>query len=149
MPGIVLNRAEDRPYGPENSDYEYDKWRDDMDERVERARALLIAANVFYGPDEDDPESAQTLNMNYTWGWATAWGVYVPDDKLVEVACLFRKYGECGLLYWVSEQNKKMRSKFEDINRFVDFVKQEELLLKDETDSSKRAYKKVKYTLGE
>ena len=32
MPGIVLNRAEDRPYGPGNPDYIYDQWRDAMNE---------------------------------------------------------------------------------------------------------------------
>ena len=34
MPGVVLDRAEDRPYGPGNPDYEYDKWRDEMDEKL-------------------------------------------------------------------------------------------------------------------
>ena len=32
MPGIVLDRAEDRPYGPGNPDYIYDQWRDEMNE---------------------------------------------------------------------------------------------------------------------
>ena len=150
MPGIVLDRAEDRPYGPGNPDYIYDTWRDEMDEKqIDRARALLTAAGVFYGPDKDDPQSAQTLNMNDTWAWATAWGAYVPDDKLVEVSALYGRYGDCGLLYWVSEQNEQMRSEFADINRFVDFVRHEETLRKDEPNSSKRAYKKIQYTLGE
>ena len=34
MPGIVLDRAEDRPYGPGNSDYIYDQWRDEMDDNL-------------------------------------------------------------------------------------------------------------------
>ena len=34
MSGIVLDRTEDRPYGPGNPDYEYDKWRDEMDEKL-------------------------------------------------------------------------------------------------------------------
>jgi hypothetical protein len=40
-----------------------------------------------------------------------------------------------------------MRSEFEDINRFVDFVRQEEQVRKDVPESTKRAYKKVSYTL--
>ena len=34
MPGIVLNRAEDRPYGPGNPDYIYDQWRQERDETM-------------------------------------------------------------------------------------------------------------------
>ena len=37
MSGIVLDRAEDRPYGPGNPDYEYDKWRNEMDEKLTAA----------------------------------------------------------------------------------------------------------------
>ena len=37
MPGIILNRAEDRPYGPGNPDYIYDQWRDEMDEKLSEA----------------------------------------------------------------------------------------------------------------
>ena len=37
MPGIILNRAEDRPYGPGNPDYIYDQWRDEMDEKMSEA----------------------------------------------------------------------------------------------------------------
>ena len=150
MSGIFIDSCDDRPYGPGQTDYEYDKWRQQMDERqIENARALLVAAGVFYGLDEDNLQSAQTLNMNDTWGWATAWGEYVPDEKLVEVMDLFCSYGTCGLLYWVSEQHHQMRSEYEDINRFIDFVRQEEALRKAESSSSKRAYKKITYTLGE
>lgn len=115
---------------------------------IERARMLLTAAGVFYGTNKDDPESAQTLNMNDTWCWASAWGEYVPDDELVTVAKLFQQYGWPGLLYWASERNDGMRSEFEDNNRFIDFVRQEETLRKDVPDSNKRAYKKIMYTLG-
>ena len=115
---------------------------------LEQARNILVAADVFYGPDEECPEDAQTLNMNDTWGWATGFGEYVPNDKLQEVADLFWRYGYHGLLYWVSERHEHMRSEFEDINRFVDFVRQEEKLLTAEPNSTKRAYTKVEYTLG-
>lgn len=115
---------------------------------VDTARALLVAADVFCGPDNEDPTMAQTLNMNDVWGWATAWGEYVPDSELVEVAQLFYSYGWCGILYWMSERHGHMRSEFEDINRFVDFVRQEEALTKEIPNSSSRAYAKRTYTLG-
>ena len=41
-----------------------------------------------------------------------------------------------------------MRSEFRDINRFVEFVRNEERLKKDVPNSSRRAYKKMTYTLG-
>ena len=31
MPGISVERMEDRPYGPGNPDYEYDRFRDERD----------------------------------------------------------------------------------------------------------------------
>lgn len=117
---------------------------------LDEARQLLNIAGVFYGSyDEDDKENAQTLNMNDVWGWAVAWGEFVPDDKLVEVAQLFCLYGDAGLLYWVSDQHESMRSEFEDNNRAIDFVRHEEKIRKDVPDSNKRAYTKVVYTLGE
>jgi hypothetical protein len=112
------------------------------------SRALLTAAGVFYGDIGDDPKDAQTLNMNDVWGWATAWGEYVPDEDLPEVARLFSRYGDAGLLYWVSERHEKMKSEFEDNNRFIDFVRHEEELCLQCPDSNKRAYTKLKYTLG-
>jgi hypothetical protein len=41
---------------------------------IDEARSLLKQADLFY-EDDSDPEYAQTLNMNDTWGWALAWGV--------------------------------------------------------------------------
>jgi len=118
---------------------------------IEEARKLLNAADVFYDIDEDDEQEghlSQTLNMNDTWAWAMAMGEDVPDDKLPEVARLFWCYGHAGILYWVSEQNDGMRSEFHDNNRSIDFVKNEEAILKRIPDSTKRAYEKVSYTLG-
>lgn len=110
------------------------------------AKRILLLAEVCY--PRQWTEGKFVLNMNDTWAWAMAWGVDIPDDKLVEVAKLFVTYGHCGLLYWVSEQEGGMRSEFEDINRFVDFVRHEEKIRKDVPESTKRAYKKVAYTLG-
>jgi len=106
---------------------------------------LLEAADVFYGSDPGEPRE---LNMNDTFGWAYAFGEVVPDDRLDEVAGLFRRYGFAGLVYWVSEQNDGMRSEFEDVNRQIGFVRHEEKLRLQEPNSSTRAYMKLVYTLG-
>lgn len=120
---------------------------------IDAARELLTKADVFFGVDEDDEDSSdekwnQTLNMNDTWAWACADGEYVPDEELPRVAELFWRYGNCGILFWASERNDKMRSEFHDINRFVDFVSQEEAIRDEEPSSSKRAYLKREYTVG-
>jgi hypothetical protein len=99
------------------------------------AKRILLLAEVCY--PRSITEGKFVLNMNDTWCWASAWGEEIPDDKIVEVASLFKRYGDCGLLYWVSEQNDGMRSEFEDINRFVDFVRQEEQVRKDVPESTK------------
>jgi hypothetical protein len=97
---------------------------------------------------QDEDTKGIVLNMNDTWCWASAWGEDVPDDKIEELADLIWWYGNAGVLYWVSEQHGQMRSEFHDINRFVDFVRNEERLKKEVPNSSKRAYKKLTYTLG-
>jgi hypothetical protein len=115
---------------------------------IKSARKLLTDAEIFYGEDEEEPESAQTINMNDQWSWGCSHGQYVPNDRLIEVAELFRKYGLAGILYWVSKENDNMRSEFLDNNRFIDFVAHEEQLIKDIPSSDDRAYFKLKYTLG-
>lgn len=114
------------------------------------ALALLRAADVFYWNEHDpeDPQTDRMLNMNDTWAWATAFGEYVPDECLVEVAELFCQYGRCGLLYWVSERNGKMRSEFHDVNRCVEFVRYEEEFKQFTPTSSMQAYTPYSYTLG-
>ena len=111
--------------------------------------ALLKAAGVFYPHDpEDGAEEKYFLNMNDVWAWATAWGEDVPKEKIGQVATLFRRYGDAGLLYWVSLRHDNMRSEFHDNNRAIDFVRHEEQLRKDVPNSSKRAYTKLTYTLS-
>ena len=116
---------------------------------VDDARDLLTAADVFFEPDEDEESSRQTLNMSDTWARACADAEYVPDDELPRLAELFWRYGNCGILFWVSERNGKMRSEFHDINRFIEFVRQEEAIREEEPKSSKRAYLRRTYTIGE
>lgn len=120
---------------------------------IDDARKLLETAGVFYGPDDElaDYQSkrfAQMLNMNDVWGWATADGEYVEDEELPEVARLFWDYGWCGILYWVSEKRGHMKSEFEDNNRFIEFVRNEEAIKKEIPGSSERAYAKRSYTIG-
>lgn len=117
---------------------------------IESAKELLTKADVFFGVDDEDgdpPAMNQTLNMNDTWAWACADGEYVPDEDLPEVARLFWQYGHCGILYWVSERTG-VKSEFHDINRFVEFVRNEELIRADEPSPSKRAYQRHEYTIG-
>jgi len=112
----------------------------------ETATQFIRLSGLCY--PEDDEVKGLVLNMNDTWCWGSAWGEEVPDDQIIEVARLLAKYGDCGLLYWASERNKGMRSEFEDINRFVDFVREEERLRTSVPESTARAYKKHVYTLG-
>ena len=120
----------------------------------DKARRLLRAASVFFYDDPselDEDEGAewlQTINISDTWGWACADGEYVPDKDLPEVAQLFRAYGWCGILYWVSERREQMTSEFCDINRFIEFVRHEEAIKKEVSDDSGRAYAKRTYTIG-
>ena len=121
------------------------------DDPLLAAKQLLKAAGVFYhNCDESLPDwgAPYTLNMNDTWCWASGWGETIPEEELPEVARLFREYGQCGVLYWMSERHDKMRSEFHDINRYVDFVRAEENIRKEVPDYNKRAYHTASYTIG-
>ena len=113
-----------------------------------RAIELLESAELFFGTDDDCPAMAQTLNMSDTWAWGCSDGEYVPDEELPRVAELFERYGFCGVLYWVSERNNKIRSEFADINRFIEFARNEESIRAEIPDSSTRAYAQLVYTIG-
>ena len=112
------------------------------------ARALLNAADLVFGDDDEIEHGAQTLNMNDVWAWATSWGEYVPNEELPTLADLVVRYGWCGVLYWTSERHNGMRSAFEDINRWIEFVRAEERIIENNLSSSKRAYLKQCYTIG-
>jgi len=120
---------------------------------VEGAKKMLMASGLFFEAEdfEEDPETWDKfiLNMNDAWAWASPDCEEVKEDELPELARLFSTYGWCGVLYFVSQRNDDMRSEFLDNNRFIDFVKHEEVLLKAEPNSSKRAYAKVSYSLGD
>ena len=119
---------------------------------IDKAKKLLLAADVFFEA-EDFEEDSETwdkyiLNMNDVWAWACADCEEVLEDELPELARLFFQYGWAGILYWVSQKNKGLRSEFLDNNRFIDFVKNEEALVKALPDNNVRAYKKITYKLG-
>ncbi len=116
---------------------------------IDSARAFLRQADVLFEEDPEEPQAGQMLNMNDTWGWALAWGEYVPDENLIEVAELFYAYGWPGCLYWVSERHDRMRSEFHHINRWVDFVRAEEEFAKRMPNVRAQAYTPFSYTLGE
>jgi hypothetical protein len=113
------------------------------------ARGLLTTANLFFDVDDgEDPKWLQTLNMNDTWSWGTADSEYVPDDELPRLAELFWRYGNCGVLYWVSKRRGGDRSEFHENNRFIDFAREEESIQQEEPNSNKRAYLEREYTIG-
>lgn len=119
---------------------------------IESARELLKNAEVFFDCDdpEDDPMESQTLNLNDAFYWACSDGEHVADNELERVAELFWHYGIHGIYYWVIvEKRKDTKVEFLDVNRFVEFVKHEEEIRNAEPSSSRRAYQKVQYMIGE
>ena len=110
------------------------------------ACTLLAASQMLF--DEDDERPAMTINLNDQFCWACADAETIPDDQVVAVANLFRTYGWGGILYWVSERRGGMRSEFADINRTIEFVRQEQAIVAEEPNDSARAYLKRSYVIG-
>jgi hypothetical protein len=108
----------------------------------EDVRLMLASGCAFWS------EGKLELNMNDTWSWALGWCPEVPQDQVKEVARLFRLYGSAGLYYWHSCQENNMKSEFADINRFVEFVRNEEKICQEVPLAAIRAYHKVKYEIG-
>ena len=118
---------------------------------VEESKALLSAAEVFFGEEyaDEDPQMAWTLNLNDAFYWASADGEYVSDEEMIRVAELFWRYGIKGIYYWVIvEKRGDTKVEFADVNRFIEFVRKEEEIRRAEPSSSRRAFKKVSYTIG-
>lgn len=120
---------------------------------IDAARELLTKADIFLGYDPEDPDDlpkfAQTINLNDAFYWACSDAEYVEDSELPRLAELFFLYGLCGVYYWVAvEKRGDETPEFVDVRRFIEFVRQEEELRKQEPSSSKRAYLKHQYTLG-
>ena len=121
---------------------------------IESARKLLRNAGLFYLDDEselgdgEDPKWLQTINFNDAWSWGSADCEYVEDSELPEVAELFWRYGWCGVLYWADEKNGRHGAEFHDVNRFIQFVREEEKVRAEIPSSSSRAYAKRGYHIG-
>lgn len=114
----------------------------------EESLSLLQLAGVFFDPTVDRPDFGQTLNLNDTFGWAMAYGRFVPDEELPRVAELFCLYGWGGIYYWEAQQPDGLRrSEFYSVNRAIEFVEHEEKLRAEMPSSSKRAYAKITYTI--
>jgi hypothetical protein len=121
---------------------------------IDEAREFLNKAGIFFGRDEDDSESDirwdQTINLNDAFYWACADGEYVDDNELPRLAGLFWRYGYAGVSYWVLVEKRGGEiPEFLDVKRQVEFVKNEESIIKEEPSCSKRAYLKRQYTIGE
>lgn len=118
---------------------------------IDEARMLLLFAGIFYDDDitEESPELKQVINLNDTFYWACSDCQRVTDDELPRIAELFWRYGWCGVLYWVLvEKRKENLVEFADVNRFIEFVAQEEKIRVDEPSQSRRAYMRRQYTIG-
>ncbi len=89
--------------------------------RIEHITKMMHHTDFVY-----EDEYGIFINMNDEWGFASADTPYIPMDEMLEVGRLFSEYGYCGLLYWYSEREGKMKSMFDEINRKVEFVRQEE-----------------------
>jgi len=101
-------------------------------------KAFLLASDYVY---EDEDDGGLCINFNDVWAWALAMCRPIPEDKIKEVADLYRKWGWPGLLYWETLQPDGFtKSEFADNNRFIEFVRREEDLIKRIPDSNKRAY---------
>lgn len=121
---------------------------------IETARDLLTKARLFFGADDLEPEDGQVagqfLNLNDAFFWGCADTEYVSDEELPRVADLFWHYGNAGVMYWVAvEKRGGMIPEFVDVKRHIEFVRQEEAIRKEEPSSSKRAYLKRQYVIGE
>lgn len=116
---------------------------------VDEAFLLLRAAEVFHESDDEEPGIERVLNLNDAFYLGCADGEDVSDEDAPRVAELFWQYGIHGIYYWAVVEKRGLTTvEFLDVNRAIDFVRKEEELRAAETSISKRAYQKVKYTIG-
>jgi len=116
---------------------------------IAEARSLLEAAGVFYGGDEDDGiKWAQTINLNDALAWACSECQEVADEELPRVGELFFNYGWYGILYWVTKEKTQSGTQFENVKRAIEFVENEERILKEQPSYSSYLFHKTQYTIG-
>lgn len=107
---------------------------------------VLRTAGVLFDED-DEMGDGFWLNMNDVFGWGIADTEQVPADKLKEVWALFLAYGMAGLYYWVSEQRQQCQSEFSDINREIQFVREEMKIALNNQNAFRKPYVKAKYII--
>lgn len=117
---------------------------------------ILNAAGLFY-PDDEDPQDLDeddyelptALNLNDAFFWACSDSENVPAESLKEVADLFLRYGQCGVFYWVLNRRGWDKVEFLDVNRMVEFVRNEERIRQEVKNHFFRLpYHKACYTIG-
>jgi hypothetical protein len=112
----------------------------------DEAKALIQSYCFAIDPEEGCPPLL--LNLNDVFALAAADAEQVEEHDVERLGELIRRWGWCGVLYWVSTKRGGIRSKFHDINRFINFVAEEEGLIRHMPSSTERAYQKFTYTLG-
>lgn len=116
---------------------------------VDEAFLLLRAADVFYESDDDGPDIGRAINLNDALYWGCADSEDVSDEDAPRVAELFWRYGIHGIYYWAAVEKRGLKSvEFQDVNRAIEFVRNEEELRAAVPSSSTRAYRKIQYTIG-
>ena len=115
---------------------------------IERAKTLITASGMCFDEDFDDEVKPFTINLNDAFWWACGDAETIPEESLIEVADLFFQYGICGVYYWVLKRRGIDTVEFADINRFVEFVRNEERIKAEVPSDSARAYYKAAYTIG-
>lgn len=117
--------------------------------KIEEARQLLTQAGLFFDDYGDyDPSLKNCLNLNDAFYWACSDGEFVPDEEMLELQRLFLNYGFCGVYYWVFKRRGLDAVEFADVNRFVQFVREEEAIRAECPSASQRAYLRRSYTVG-
>ena len=115
--------------------------------KIEEARQLLTQAGLFFYDDENnDPSPKNYLNLKMRAIWACSDTEFVPDEEMLELRRLFLNYGFCGVYYWVFKQRGLDAVEFADVNRFVQFVREEEAIRAECPSGS--AYLRRSYTVG-
>lgn len=123
-----------------------------MTEEQLAALARIRSSRILFDEDlieEGDGTPPRAIDLNDTFFWACADCEEIPDECLVEVDDLYSRYGLCGVYYWVCKRRGTWKVEFKDIQRMIDFVVREEGLRAEEPNSNRRAYRNLKYTLGE
>lgn len=116
-----------------------------MNEDLEDAWKLVKAIPAFSHEEGWPP----MISMGDVWAWASADAITVTDDNVKQIAKLYSKYGFCGLVYYQCKVLGEWESsEFVDINRYIEFVDNEERICQEVPDYNARGYAKRTYIIG-